>query len=74
MINQVIDTSSLQPYLKALIRTEKVRVREANSVVTIEPVDEKEYNCPLLGAAEGSKLTVEKFLEMTREDKELESW
>ena len=70
MIEQVLDTNSLQPYLEALIRTEKVRVREVNRVVTIEPVDEKEYDCPLLGVAMGSKLTVEKFLKMTREDKD----
>ena len=74
MIDQVIDTSSLQQYLAALISTEKVRVREMDRKFTIEPVDEKEYVCPLLGAAVGSKLTVEKFLEMTREDKELEPW
>ena len=74
MIDQVMDTSSLQQYLEALILTGKVRVREVNKVVMIEPVDEKEYNCPLFGAAMGSKLTVEKFLEMTRADKELESW
>ena len=74
MIDQVIDTSSLQPYLAAFIRTEKVRIQEVDRKFTIEPVDEKEYVCPLLGAAAGSKLTVEKFLEMTREDKELESW
>jgi hypothetical protein len=72
MIEQVMDTSSLKGYLETRIRSEKVRVRELNRIVTIEPVDGKEYNCPLLGSAAGSKLTVEKFLEMTREDGELE--
>ena len=74
MTDQVMNTSSLPSYLITLIRTERVRVRETNSVVTIEPVDEKEYRCPLLGVAAGSKLTVDKFLAMTHEDKELESW
>ena len=72
MIDQIMSTSSLQPYLEALINTEKVRVREENRVFMIEPVNEKEYNCPLFGAAIGSKLTVEKFLAMTRADKELD--
>ena len=74
MVEQVMDLNSLQSYLETHIRTEKVRVRELNRIVTIEPVDEKEYDCPLLGAAIGSKLTVEKFLEMRREDKEFETW
>ena len=72
MIEQVMDTSSLKVYLEARIHSEKVRVREANRIVTIEPIDENGYDCPLLGSAAGSKLTVEKFLKMTREDKELE--
>ena len=74
MTERVIDTDILQTYLVTLIPTGKVRVREADRIITIEPVDEKVYKCPLLGAAEGSKLTVEKFLAMSREDKELETW
>ena len=73
MTEQVMSMNALQSYLVTLFNTEKVRVREGNKVVTIEPVEEKEHNCPILGAAVGSKLTVEKFLAMTREDKELET-
>ena len=72
MIEQVMDTSSLKVYLEARIHSERVLVREVNRIVTIEPVDENEHDCPLLGSAAGSKLTVEKFLEMTREDREFE--
>jgi hypothetical protein len=32
--------------------------------------EQEEYDCPLLGAGVGSKLTVDSFLEMTREDGE----
>ena len=60
MIERVIDTISLQTYLTTLINTKKVRVRQSNMSVTIEPVEEKEYSCPLLGTASGSNLTVEK--------------
>jgi hypothetical protein len=56
------------------LHTEKVRVREADRMIMIEPLESEYYNCPLLGAAAGSKLTVERFLEMTREDKENAVW
>ena len=74
MTEQIMNKSSLSSYLIALINTEMVRVRTLNKTITIEAVDEKEYNCPLLGAAKGTNLTVEKFLSMTREDNENESW
>ena len=64
--------NAVQPFLVNDLRTDKVRVSEANRVVTIAPAEEPDYNCPLLGAAVGSKLTVERFLEMSREDKESE--
>jgi hypothetical protein len=57
-----------------MLRAEKVRVREFNRVVTIEPIDKKKYDCPLYGAAVGSKLSVERFLEMTRESKDDGKW
>ena len=75
MTERVMNVQSVQPYLMTLLNTfstDKVMVREVNRVITIEPAEEKKYNCPLLGAATGSKLTVERFLEMTREDNE--SW
>jgi virulence-associated protein VagC len=53
---------------------QKVRIREVDRVITIEPLERKDHHCPLLGAAAGSKLTVERFLEMTREDKEDAAW
>jgi hypothetical protein len=56
------------------LNTESIKVCEGNRVITIVPAEEREYNCPLLGAAVGSKLTVESFLEMMHEDKESEAW
>ncbi|MDR1059883.1 MAG: hypothetical protein LBL83_01435, partial [Clostridiales bacterium] len=76
---------ALQAYFAATFRTKQVRVRESGSVVTLEPIaapsahadalmqikrEQEEYDCPLLGAGMGSKLTVDKFLEMTREEGE----
>ena len=76
MTEQIINASSLPAYLSKIISAEKVRIREINNIVTIEPVefDEESLDCPLFGIAEGSKLTVEKFLAMSLEDKELEEW
>ena len=67
MTDQIINVSSLPAYLAKIISAERVRIREINNVVTIEPVEfnEESLDCPLLGIAEGSKLTVEKFLAMS---------
>jgi len=56
--------------------TEKIKIRKADSIITISPVDgsipEKKYSCPFLGIAAGGKLTVDKFLEWKREEREIE--
>jgi hypothetical protein len=67
----------------ATFRTEQVRVHESDKGFFIEPIlpfgvsvdtlfeikrEQEEYNCPLLGSGVGSKLTVDSFLEMTREE------
>jgi len=72
MREQIINTNSLQAYISKIISSERVKVKEINNVVTIEPVNENSFDCPLFGIAAGSKLTVEKFLAITLEDKELE--
>jgi len=69
MIERVVNTSSLQSYLGSMIRTDRVRVREVDNVFMIEPIKENKFSCPLLGIANGSKLTVEKFHAMSRDDK-----
>ena len=74
MTEKVMNINSVLPFLISTLRTDKVKVSEVNRVITIIPVEEQEYSCPLLGAAAGSKLTVEHFLEMSREDKENETW
>jgi hypothetical protein len=70
MTERVMSINAVQPFLTNFFSTETVKVRETNRVITIEPAEGRKFNCPLLGAAVGSKLTVERFLEMTREDKE----
>jgi hypothetical protein len=80
-----MNIDALQAYFAATFRTNQVRVHEADDGFFIEPIaylgvntdtlheikrEQEEYVCPLLGAGVGSKLTVDSFLEMTREDGE----
>jgi hypothetical protein len=84
MTERVINTDALQAYFMTALRTKQVRVRERAGGFFVEPVstipdDEAElqqtrekYKCPLLGIVQGGSLTVDKFLEMKRAEKELE--
>jgi hypothetical protein len=85
MTERVMSVDALQEYFTVTFRTGQVRVREADDGFFIEPIaapepsadilleikrEQEEYACPLLGAGVGSKLTVDGFLEITREDGE----
>jgi hypothetical protein len=72
MTERVMSTDALQAFLTNTLHAEKVLVRENNRIITIEPVEETEYCCPLWGIAKGGALTVDKFLETKQKDKELE--
>jgi hypothetical protein len=71
-----MNIDAIQAFLATMFETKKVRIREVESGVLVEPIAEtisdEEYNCPLLGIAADSTLTVDKFLEMKREERELE--
>ncbi|MDR3121235.1 MAG: hypothetical protein LBU58_07885, partial [Clostridiales bacterium] len=78
MTERVMNVTAVQSYLVNVLHTNKVKVREVNQVITIESAEEivaangKKYSCPFLGTAKGGSLTVDKFLEMKQEEKELE--
>jgi hypothetical protein len=72
MFERVMDISAVPAFLANALRSSKVKVRESNSVVTIEPIAEAEYRCPLRGIAKGGALTTDKFLAMKHLEKELE--
>ena len=55
-----------------MIRGEKVKVNEINGVISLIPILETQGGCPLLGLAADSSLTVDKFLAMTHDEKEME--
>ena len=74
MTEFVLDISALPSYLTKIFNTKKVRVREANRVITIIPSEEKNkiYRCPFLGIATDSNITVDGFLEWKNEERESE--
>ncbi|MDR0654461.1 MAG: hypothetical protein LBG12_14315 [Synergistaceae bacterium] len=69
----IINADTLPEPLFKLVDTDRVRVRKADGVITMLPVKE-DINVidKLYGSLAGGNLTVDKFLEWTREDKELE--
>ena len=77
MTEKIMDTNSIPSYLTATLRAKKVKVREVDRVITIIPIDEavseKKFSCPFLGIAVDSNLTVDKFLEWKREEREIEN-
>jgi hypothetical protein len=74
MTEILLNTNTLPEPLLKLVRSEKVRVRESNGVITMLPVEEKiDYIDELYGCCSDGRLTFDKFLAMMREDIELES-
>jgi hypothetical protein len=65
MTEHVMNINALQAYFVATFHTERVRVRESDSVVTIEPVAETPRDCTigLRGMfADCPEISVDKFL------------
>jgi hypothetical protein len=73
MSEMVLNVSSLQETLFKMIPTERVKLRQSDGIISLIPFREATRDeCPLLGIAADSTLTVDKFLAMTQEDKLLE--
>ena len=73
MSELVIYTDTLPESLGRLIRSRRVKVNETNGVINLIPIFEAANDCPLRGLAADSSLTVEAFLAMTHDEKELRS-
>lgn len=74
MSEMVLDTMALPDFLFNLIGTKKVRVREHGGEIWLAPIKE-EVDCTvgLRGMFAGDpNMTVDKFLERKRADKELD--
>jgi len=73
MSEVILDVQALPEALLEMITTKRVKLRQDNGVISLIPLREyTQEECPLLGIAKDSPLTVEKFLAMTREDRILE--
>jgi len=73
MSEMILNVNALPETLFRMITTERVKLRQSGNVISLTPFHEvTKDECPLLGIAADSTLTVEKFLAMTREDKLLE--
>ena len=73
MSEMILSVKALPETLFKIIPTERVKLRQTGNVISLTPLREvTKDECPLLGLTAGSRLTVDKFLAMTREDKILE--
>jgi len=74
MTEMVLQARTLPEPLFRLIHSEKVKVREHRGEIHLIPLQEKitTSDCPLLGLYSDGKLTVDKHLAWSREDKALE--
>ena len=74
MTEMILNTKTLPEPLFRMIRTEKVRVKETDGIIQLMPVKENE-DCTigLRGIlADYDEMSVDKFLERCRADKELD--
>ena len=71
MAEIILNTRTLPEPLFRMIRTEKVKVNEIDGEIRLTPILETQIGCPLRGLASDSSLTVDKFLAMTHDEKEL---
>ena len=72
MIEIVLNTSTLPEPLYRLIRTEKVKVREADGEIRLTPIRDAKKGCPLRGMFADGKISVDKFIENQQAEKGLE--
>ena len=74
MSETVMNTNALPSFLVTTLKTNRVRVRENNLVITIEPAEEK-HDCTagLRGMLAGyTEMSVDKFLERKHADGEFD--
>ena len=69
----ILNTNTLPEPLLGLVGADKVRVSKSDSTIIMTPIKESiDYIEELYGSCADSRLTVDKFLEWTREDKEID--
>lgn len=71
MSEMVLYVKTLPELLYRMIPAERVKVSETNGIISLTPIMEAQGGCPLRGLAAESSLTVDKFLAMTHDEKEI---
>ena len=72
MNEMVLNTSTVPEPLFRMIRTEKVKVQEANGEIRLTPVIDEKKGCPVRGICADGKLSSYSFMEYKQAEKELE--
>jgi hypothetical protein len=76
MTEKVLSIKSLPSFLYTHFNTDMVKIKKGERGFFVEPIEkntnENKYSCPFLGTAKGGSLTVDKFIEMKQNEKELE--
>ena len=73
MIEMVLETNTLPEPLLRLIKTEKIKVREADGEIRLTPITDTEKGCPLRGLCADGRLSSYTFIERKHAEKELEN-
>ena len=73
MAEMILNANTLPEPLFRLIKAEKVKVRESDGEILLIPIVDTGKGCPLRGMLAGcDDMSVDKFLERRRADKELD--
>jgi hypothetical protein len=72
MSETIINSRTLPEPIFRLIRSEKVKVREADGEIRLTPILDVEKGCPLRGLCADGKLSSYAFMERKQAEKELE--
>lgn len=73
MTEMILNTKALPEALFRLIKTEKVKIHEADGEIRVIPVNETNVDCPLFGMFADGKISVDKFMASKQTEKELEA-
>ena len=72
MSELVLNTNTLPEPLFRLIKTEKVKVQEADGEIRLTPIEDTKKGCPLRGICADGKISSFSFMERKQAEKELE--
>jgi hypothetical protein len=68
----ILNTSTLPEPLSRMIRSERVKAREAGGEIRLTPITDVKEGCPLRGLCSDGQLSSYSFMERKQVEKELE--